>query len=63
MFLKFGDKIKSKSLEQTEEVCDECSKKVIIINNKKECGCNENNFYKKSEKIFTQKNFSTNSKE
>ena len=63
MFLKFGDKNKTKSLEETEETCKRCLKKVIIINEKKECGCNETNFYKKSEKIFTQKNFSTNSKE
>ena len=63
MFLKFGDKTKSQSVEESGKICEKCSKEIVIINTKEKCGCGDNLFYKKSEKIFTQKNFSANSKE
>lgn len=61
MFLKFGDKNKTKSVEENDEICKKCFAKIIIINSKKECECNNDSFYKKSQEILHKKNNSTNS--
>lgn len=60
MFLKYGDNTKVSSVEDSSVSCENCGKKVLIINNEKICKCEENSEYKKSNDFFTQKKISTN---
>jgi hypothetical protein len=56
MFLKYSDENKSVSVEETEIICNKCKSRVISINGVEKCGCENDNLYKKSKEIFTQKN-------
>lgn len=60
MFLKYGDNTRTSSVEDSCVNCENCGKKVLVINNEKVCKCADSSDYKKSDDFFTQKKISTN---
>lgn len=62
MFIKYSDKTKPISVDETEKKCNKCNSVFITIDSKQVCGCDDSYIYKKSKDFLQKKTNSANSK-